>query len=115
MLILIPWLSSRRRVSELCLGTMTFGMQWKWGSSKAESRKVYDAFRAAGGKFIDTADLYTNGTSERFLGDFMVGHRGQVVLATKYTLSNPGLGGRPDQHPGGAAGLDAVRSPANRI
>ncbi len=78
------------RVSELCLGTMTFGMEWKWGSSKAESRKVYDAFRAAGGNFIDTADLYTNGTSERFLGDFMAGHRGQVVLATKYTLSNPG-------------------------
>jgi len=78
------------RVSELCLGTMTFGLDWKWGSSKAESRKVYDAFRAAGGNFIDTADLYTNGTSERFLGDFMAGHREPVVLATKYTLSNPG-------------------------
>jgi aryl-alcohol dehydrogenase-like predicted oxidoreductase len=78
------------RVSELCLGTMTFGMEWKWGSSKTESRKVYDAFRAAGGNFIDTADLYTNGTSERFLGVFMAGHREEVVLATKYTLGNPG-------------------------
>ena len=43
-------------------------MEWKWGASKTESRKVYDAFRTAGGNFIDTADLYTNGTSERFLG-----------------------------------------------
>jgi aryl-alcohol dehydrogenase-like predicted oxidoreductase len=65
-------------------------MEWKWGSSKAESRRIYDAFRAAGGNFIDTADLYTNGTSERFLGGFMAGHREEVVLATKYTLSNPG-------------------------
>jgi len=78
------------RVSELCLGTMTFGMEWKWGSSKMESRKVYDAFRTAGGNFIDSADLYTNGTSERFLGGLMAGHREEVVLATKYTLSNPG-------------------------
>jgi aryl-alcohol dehydrogenase-like predicted oxidoreductase len=78
------------RVSELCLGTMTFGLEWKWGSSKAESRKVYDAFRTAGGNFIDTADLYTNGMSERFLGSFVAGHREEVVLATKYTLSNPG-------------------------
>ena len=42
------------RVSELCLGTMTFGEDWGWGSSKDESRKIYDAFREAGGNFVDT-------------------------------------------------------------
>ena len=50
------------RVSELCLGTMTFGEDWGWGSSKEESRQVYDAFLEAGGNFIDTANVYTNGT-----------------------------------------------------
>jgi aryl-alcohol dehydrogenase-like predicted oxidoreductase len=59
------------RVSELCLGTMTFGEDWGWGSSKEESRKVYDAFLEAGGNFIDTANVYTNGTSERLLGEFI--------------------------------------------
>jgi aryl-alcohol dehydrogenase-like predicted oxidoreductase len=51
------------RVSELCLGTMTFGEDWGWGSLKEESRKVYDAFLEAGGNFIDTANVYTSGTS----------------------------------------------------
>ena len=78
------------RVSELCLGTMTFGEDWGWGSSKEESRKVYDAFREAGGTFIDTANFYTNGTSERVLGEFMADHRDRIVLATKYTLAAPG-------------------------
>jgi aryl-alcohol dehydrogenase-like predicted oxidoreductase len=58
--------------------------------TKHERRKVYDAFREAGGNFIDTANLYTNGTSETFLGEFMGGHRQSVVLATKYTNSAPG-------------------------
>ena len=78
------------RVSELCLGTMTFGEDWGWGSSKEESRKVYDAFREAGGNFIDTANVYTNGTSETFLGDFISAERQRVVLATKYTNAMPG-------------------------
>jgi len=78
------------RVSELCLGTMTFGEEWGWGSPKDESRKVYDAFLEAGGNFIDTANVYTNGTSERLLGEFMAGHRDRVVLATKYTNAAPG-------------------------
>ena len=59
------------RVSELCLGTMTFGEDWGWGASKAESRKMFDAFAAAGGNFIDTACNYTEGTSERFVGEFI--------------------------------------------
>jgi aryl-alcohol dehydrogenase-like predicted oxidoreductase len=82
--------NSGLRVSELCLGTMTFGEDWGWGSTKDESRKIYDAFLEAGGNFIDTANVYTNGTSERLLGEFMHGQRERVVLATKYTNAAPG-------------------------
>jgi aryl-alcohol dehydrogenase-like predicted oxidoreductase len=69
---------------------MTFGEDWGWGAAKDEARKVYDAFRAAGGNFFDTANVYTNGSSESFLGEFMQGHRQSVVLATKYTNAAPG-------------------------
>jgi aryl-alcohol dehydrogenase-like predicted oxidoreductase len=82
--------NSGLRVSEAALGTMTFGDDWGWGTAKDEARRVYDAFREAGGNFIDTANFYTRGTSESFLGEFMEGHRQSVVLATKYTLSAPG-------------------------
>src|SRR3989442_13116383 len=82
--------NSGLRVSEMALGTMTFGDDWGWGAPKDEARKVYDAFREAGGNFIDTANLYTNGTSESFLGEFMKGHRPSVVMATKYTNAAPG-------------------------
>src|SRR6202046_182954 len=82
--------NSGLRVSEASLGTMTFGDEWGWGSPKAESQKVYEAYREAGGNFIDTANFYTNGTSERFLGEFMQGHRDSVVLATKYSNAVPG-------------------------
>jgi aryl-alcohol dehydrogenase-like predicted oxidoreductase len=73
------------RVSELCLGTMTFGEDWGWGSSKEESQRIYQTFREAGGNFIDTANVYTNGTSEKFLGEFIAHEREAVVVATKYT------------------------------
>src|SRR5881392_2067627 len=69
---------------------MTFGEDWGWGSSKDDAKKIYDAFREAGGNFIDTANIYTNGTSESFLGEFLKGHREGVVLATKYTNAVPG-------------------------
>src|SRR5262245_18959254 len=82
--------NSGLRVSEVCLGTMTFGDDWGWGSAKEEAHKIYDAFRDVGGNFIDTANLYTNGTSETLLGEFMDGHRASVVLATKYTNAGPG-------------------------
>jgi aryl-alcohol dehydrogenase-like predicted oxidoreductase len=82
--------NSGLRVSESSLGTMTFGEDWGWGSAKDESRKVYNAFREAGGNFIDTANVYTNGTSELFLGEFMEGHRQSMVLATKYSNAMPG-------------------------
>lgn len=78
------------RVSELCLGTMTFGEDWGWGSSLESSRAIYDAFREAGGNFIDTANIYTEGSSEKYLGEFLQGHRDQLVLATKYTNANAG-------------------------
>ncbi len=74
------------RVSELCLGTMTFGEEWGTGSNKEESRKIYEAYRAAGGNFVDTANRYTEGTSEKYLGEFMASEREKIVLATKYTL-----------------------------
>ena len=82
--------NSGLRVSEAALGTMTFGEDWGWGTAKDEARKVYDAFREAGGNFIDTANMYTNSASESFLGEFMEGHRQSVVLATKYTNAAPG-------------------------
>lgn len=85
------------RVSELCLGTMTFGEDWGWGASYEESKKIYDLFREAGGNFIDTANVYTNGTSEKFLGEFIASERESIVLATKYTNGfgdgNPNGGG----------------------
>jgi len=78
------------RVSELCLGAMTFGEDWGWGASRQESKKMYDAFRKIGGNFIDTANIYTNGTSEKFVGEFLRKDRDEVVLATKYSNStNP--------------------------
>src|ERR1700736_6308334 len=82
--------NSGLRVSEAALGTMTFGNDWGWGTAKDEARKVYDAFREAGGNFVDTANFYTNGTSESFLGEFMQGHRQSIVLTTKYTNAVPG-------------------------
>ncbi|MCK4774128.1 MAG: aldo/keto reductase, partial [Candidatus Krumholzibacteria bacterium] len=79
------------RVSELALGTMTFGEEWGWGATKRESKKMFDTFAEAGGNLIDTANRYTEGTSEKYLGDFIKSDRGHFVVATKYTLFN-----RPD-------------------
>ena len=77
--------NSGLRVSEVSLGTMTFGEDWGWGSAKDDSRKIYEAYREAGGNFVDTANIYTNGTSETLVGEFIRDHRHSVVLATKYT------------------------------
>ena len=94
------------RVSELCLGTMTFGEDWGWGSSKEESRGVLDEFLEAGGNFIDTANIYTMGTSETLLGEFLEGRRDAAVLATKYTNSMPGT----DPNAGGNHRKNMVRA-----
>ncbi len=78
------------RVSELCLGAMTFGEDWDWGANKDVSRAVFEAFAEAGGNFIDTANVYTNGTSEKMLGEFVGSERDRFVIATKYTvMTNP--------------------------
>jgi aryl-alcohol dehydrogenase-like predicted oxidoreductase len=79
--------NSGLRVSELCLGTMTFGQDWGWGADKEESRAVFRAFAEAGGNFLDTANLYTNGTSETLVGEFVKGDREKWVIATKYSLN----------------------------
>ncbi|HJX15815.1 MAG TPA: aldo/keto reductase [Candidatus Deferrimicrobiaceae bacterium] len=85
------------RVSELCLGAMTFGEEWGWGASKEESRRIFEAFAEAGGNFIDTANYYTAGTSEMFVGEFIASERRRFVVATKYTLNmrpdDPNAGG----------------------
>ncbi len=87
------------RVSELALGTMTFGEDWGWGASKDVSRKIFDRFVKAGGNFIDTSNNYTNGTSEQFVGEFIASQRDYFVVATKYSLSKR----RDDPNAGGNA------------
>ena len=74
------------RVSELALGTMTCGEGWGWGVNKEERKKVFDTYANAGGNFIDTANRYTEGTSEDYVGDFVSSDRDRFVVATKYTL-----------------------------
>jgi len=74
------------RVSELALGTMTFGEEWGWGVNKEESKKVFDLYAEADGNFIDTANRYTEGTSEEYVGEFIKTDRDHFVIATKYTL-----------------------------
>ncbi|MHA1984779.1 MAG: aldo/keto reductase, partial [Candidatus Hodarchaeales archaeon] len=78
--------NSGLRVSELALGTMTFGDDWGWGASKEVSKKIFDAFVDRGGNFIDTANYYTNGTSEKFVGEFIKEDRDRFVVTTKYSL-----------------------------
>lgn len=91
--------NSGLRVSRLALGTMTFGTEWGWGSDEAGSKQIFDAYLDAGGNFFDTADLYTSGTSESWLGKFVADRkaRDRVVIATKFTFNadpaNPNAGG----------------------
>ncbi len=77
------------RVSELALGTMTFGDAWGWGADEDESKKQFDLFAEAGGNFIDTSVNYTNGQSETIIGSLLKAERPHFVLATKYSLTNP--------------------------
>lgn len=75
------------RVSPLCLGAMTFGEDWGFGSPVEDSLAVIDAYRDAGGNFIDTANIYTKGHSERILGDHLCSRpsvRDSMVIATKW-------------------------------
>jgi len=72
------------RVSEACLGAMTFGAV-DWGASLEESRRIFDAYREVGGNFIDTANNYAGGRSEEIVGELLAADRDRFVLATKYT------------------------------
>jgi len=74
------------KVSELCLGTMGFGKEWNWGADKETSFQIMEAFANAGGNFIDTANRYTDGTSEKFIGEYIADNRDHFVIATKYSL-----------------------------
>ena len=85
------------RVSEVALGTMTFGEAWGWGASEDECRRIFEAFVEAGGNFVDTACNYTDGQSEEIVGELIEPDRERFVLATKYTLTarreDPNAGG----------------------
>jgi len=87
------------RVSRLALGTMTFGTDWGWGADKETARQLVNTYCDAGGNFFDTADMYTNGTSETWLGEFIAdaGARDKAVIATKFSYNaqpgNPNAGG----------------------
>ena len=88
------------RVSPFCLGAMTFGEDWGWGSSPADSAAILASYLERGGNFIDTANFYTNGHSEKIIGDYLAAHAGQrdrIVLATKFfcnlDMGNPNGGG----------------------
>ncbi len=87
------------RVSPLCLGTMTFGTEWGFGSDEATVRPIFEKYLELGGNFVDTADGYTNGKSEELVGKFIkeTKSRDRVVLATKFTFNtqpgNPNAGG----------------------
>ena len=91
--------NSGLKVSQLALGTMTFGDDWGWGANEQESRVIFQHFLEAGGNFFDTADLYTNGNSERMLGKFIreTGSRDFAVITSKFSYNaepgNPNAGG----------------------
>ena len=79
------------RVSEVCLGTMTFGNDWRagLGTDRATSRAIFDVFAEAGGNFIDTAHLYSYAglNGEDLVGEFICADRDHFVVSTKYALS----------------------------
>ncbi|MFC7305199.1 aldo/keto reductase [Streptomyces monticola] len=75
------------RVSELSLGAMTFGGGAGFGADKDTSARILDAYTDAGGNFVDTANIYTDGNSESILGELLEGRRDSYVLASKYTCA----------------------------
>jgi aryl-alcohol dehydrogenase-like predicted oxidoreductase len=98
--------NSGLRVSPFCLGTMTFGEDWGWGSSVADAQSMLARYLERGGNFIDTANLYTKGHSEKIIGDFISSgrvHRDRVVIATKFFCNL--YRGDPN---GGGAGRKAI-------
>ncbi|WP_305784661.1 aldo/keto reductase [Symbioplanes lichenis] len=73
------------RVSEFALGTMTFGEGWGWGVPEETAARLLDVYADAGGNFVDTADVYTGGTSEEIVGRALRGRRDRFVVGTKFT------------------------------
>lgn len=104
-------------VSPLALGTMTFG-PGEWNADDAAARAIFDAYREAGGNFVDTADIYALGGSEELVGRFIrkTNSRDEIVLATKFgfnasaspLVSGGGGGGNP--HAGGAGAKNIHRA-----
>jgi aryl-alcohol dehydrogenase-like predicted oxidoreductase len=78
------------RVSELCLGAMLFGDPREFGTGRDESRALFDAFAEAGGSFIDTADHYADGESEKLVGEFLRSNRDHFVVSSKWSVSKSG-------------------------
>lgn len=74
------------RVSRLCLGTATFG-NIEWGCDEAESDRVLGQYLDRGGNFLDTANKYADGNSEKTLGTLLRGKRDRVVLGTKFSAT----------------------------
>lgn len=97
------------RVSPFCLGTMTFGEDWGWGASVSDSQAILDAYIERGGNFIDTADAYTRGHSEKIIGDHIgrhPGRRSRMVIGTKFFANTrPG-----DPNSGGAGRKNIVHA-----
>jgi aryl-alcohol dehydrogenase-like predicted oxidoreductase len=75
------------RVSPLSLGTMTFGVSQGWGSTEADAQAIFNLYAERGGNFIDTANFYANGDSERTIAALVRGQRNRFVIATKYSLT----------------------------
>ncbi|PZO81237.1 MAG: aldo/keto reductase [Mesorhizobium amorphae] len=104
-------------VSPLALGTMTFG-SGGWGADEATSRAIFAAYREAGGNFVDTADIYGGGESERLVGRFIAetGARDDIVLATKFGFNASASplaaaqGGRGNPNAGGAGAKNIHRA-----
>ena len=97
---------SGMRVSPLALGTMTFGADWGWGADDEQARRIFDIYVDSGGNFIDTSVNYTNGTSERILGQLLKGRRDRIVVSTKFTMARD----PSDPNSGGNHRMNLVRS-----
>lgn len=78
------------RVSELCLGTMSFGSSEPWATNQADIKKIFTAYSDAGGNFIDTANMYAEGESERCIGQLIAHDRDRYVVASKFSNAVPG-------------------------
>jgi len=94
------------RVSPFTLGAMTFGEDNGWGCTPEEADSMMNEYLGRGGNFIDTANIYTNGHSEKIVGDFFAarpGQRDRVVIGTKF-LGNLW----PGDPNGGGAGRKAI-------